>query len=234
MGMQSSPAMVPRRAPPTPRFGLVIFDCDGVLVDSERITNQVFADMLNELGAGVMLDYMFEHFVGNSMAQCLILAEQLLGSALPVDFVVQYRARSEIALVAQLQPVAGIDAVLDRIRLPVCVASNGSHDKMRTTLGLTGLLSRFAGRMFSATDVARGKPAPDVFLLAARQNGVLPSACVVVEDTPTGVMAARAAGMTVLGFAGMVSAQRLRIAGADAVFDDMVRLPELIDCYGQQ
>ncbi len=220
-------------APTTSRFGLVIFDCDGVLVDSERITNQVFADMLNELGARVSLAYMFEHFVGNSMAQCLILAERLLGCAAPVAFVEQYRARTEIALTAQLQSVTGIEAALEQIRLPVCVASNGSHDKMRTTLGLTGLLPRFAGRLFSATDVARGKPAPDVFLLAARHNGILPSACVVVEDTPTGVIAAHAAGMTVLGFAGMVSAQRLLDAGADVVFDCMAALPGLIDRCGR-
>lgn len=220
-------------AVPKVAIGLIIFDCDGVLVDSEPITNQVFADMLNELGARVTLADMFEHFVGNSMAQCLILAQQLLWRTVPDDFVVQYRARSAAALAAQLQAVQGIAATLDRISLPICVASNGAHEKMLTTLGLTGLLPRFAGRMFSATDVARGKPAPDVFLLAAHTCGVAPDACIVIEDTPTGVIAARAAGMTALGFVGTVSAQRLIAAGAHAVFDEMQALPELIAAFAR-
>jgi beta-phosphoglucomutase-like phosphatase (HAD superfamily) len=149
------------------KFELVIFDCDGVLVDSERITNQVFAQMLNELGIPVTLNDMFERFVGRSMNQCLDLISELLGHAPPADFVENYRIRTKAALEAQLTPVPGIEAALDEIKLPCCVASSGDHDQMRTTLGITGLLPRFEGRLFSVTEVARGKPAADVFLYAA-------------------------------------------------------------------
>src|SRR5215470_6253083 len=117
------------------RYQLVIFDCDGVLVDSERITNQVFADLLGELGLAVTLEDMFEHFVGHSMAQCVELATQMLGRPLPDDFVPGYRARSNLALEALVQPVPGIADALAQIAIPWCVASNGPHEKMRLTLG---------------------------------------------------------------------------------------------------
>jgi len=211
------------------RFKLLILDCDGVLVDSERITNTVFAAMLNELGMAVTLDDMFEQFVGHSMPQCLEKVGALLGAAPPADFVAEYRRRCDAALGAELVAVPGIESALDRIRLPCCVASSGDHDKMRTTLGITGLLARFEGRLFSVTEVAAPKPAPDVFLYAAARCGVTPADCVVVEDTPTGVRAAVAAGMTVFGYAALTPAQRLRDAGAHRLFTQMEMLPELLD-----
>ncbi|HEX8115372.1 MAG TPA: HAD family hydrolase [Kofleriaceae bacterium] len=210
------------------RYQLVIFDCDGVLVDSERITNQVYADLLGELGLVFSLEDMFEHFVGHSMAQCLDKIAGLLGKSPPADFVATYRARSRHALETQLRPVPGIEEALAGIAIPWCVASNGAHEKMRLTLGLTGLLPRFEGRLFSVADVARPKPAPDVFLYAARCCGVAPGECVVVEDTPTGVAAGVAAGMTVLGYAALTPAHRLRAAGAHHVFDRMTELPQLV------
>jgi HAD superfamily hydrolase (TIGR01509 family) len=115
---------------------------------------------------------------------------------------------------------------LDAARVPFCVASSGDHEKMNTTLGITGLLPRFVGRIFSVTQVAHGKPAPDVYLFAARQLGVEPSACVVVEDTPPGVQAGVAAGMTVFGFCAFTPEQKLKTAGAHRTFDDLRRLPE--------
>src|SRR4051812_4897562 len=169
---------------------LVIFDCDGVLVDSEVLTNTVFRDMLIELGAAVTLTDMFEQFVGHTMEHCLALAGDLLGRPLPDNFATRYRERCGQVLREQLQPVPGIKAALSRIDLPVCVASSGDHEKMRTTLGVTGLLGHFEGRLFSATQVARGKPAPDVFLFAASEMHVSPSRVAVVEDTPVGVSAA--------------------------------------------
>ena len=219
-----------------PPYQLVIFDCDGVLVDSERITNQVFADMLGEHGLTFTLEDMYEQFVGHSMAHCLDKITTMLGKPPPPDFVAIYRARSERALQAQVTPVPGIEQALDQIALqlaiPWCVASNGKHDKMRLTLGLTGLLPRFEGRLFSGSEVARPKPAPDIFLHAAGRCGVAPGDCVVVEDTPTGVAAAIAAGMTTLGYAGLTPPHRLQAAGAHHVFDRMTDLPHLLRTGG--
>jgi len=211
-----------------PRYQLVIFDCDGVLVDSERITNQVFADMLGELGLAFTLEDMFERFIGRSMAQCLDEIAVLLGRPPPADFTATYRARTERALETQLRPVPGIEEALAQITIPWCVASNGAHEKMRLTLGLTGLLAHFEGKLFSVTEVGRPKPAPDVFLHAASRSGVAPGDCAVVEDTPTGVTAAARAGMTVLGYAAVTPAHRLRAAGAHHIFDRMADLPRLL------
>lgn len=213
------------------RCELVIFDCDGVLVDSERITNQVFADMLNEFGLQLTLSDMFAQFVGHSMEQCLQMVSTLLGRSPPETFVADYRARSTAALSAHLLPVSGIVPVLDMLDqrgLAYCVASNGDHAKMNTTLGITHLLSRFEGRKYSAVDVINGKPAPDVFLLAARDQRVAPASCIVIEDTPTGVTAGVAAGMTVYGYAAMTPASQLLQAGAHGVFDDMAHFPDLL------
>jgi beta-phosphoglucomutase-like phosphatase (HAD superfamily) len=120
------------------RFALVIFDCDGVLVDSELITNRVFTSMLNELGLPVTTEEAFDRFVGRSMAQCLEVIGTLLGREVPVDFVKQYHLRTMAALNSNLKTVPGIEAVLETIQVPYCVASNGSHEKMQTTLGITG------------------------------------------------------------------------------------------------
>jgi HAD superfamily hydrolase (TIGR01509 family) len=209
-------------------YQLVIFDCDGVLVDSERITNQVFADMLGEFGLAFTLEDMFEHFVGRSMAQCLDKIAALLGKSPPAYFVATYRARTQRALEAHLRPVPGITEALAQITIPWCVASSGEHKKMRLTLGLTGLLPHFEGKLFSVTEVARPKPAPDVFLYAASRCQVAPGDCAVVEDTPTGVEAAVAAGMTALGYAGLTPRHRLQAAGAHHVFDRMIDLPRLL------
>ncbi|HXC38908.1 MAG TPA: HAD family hydrolase [Burkholderiales bacterium] len=209
-------------------FGLVIFDCDGVLVDSERISNRVFCGMLNELGLGVTLEDMFQHFVGLSMPQCVQLITDMLGKPPPQDFVESLRNRTELALKEQVTPISGVPEMLDRIKVPFCVASSGSHDKIRLTLGATGLLDRFAGRIYSVADVNRPKPAPDVFLYAAHQMGVNPVNCVVIEDTPTGVRAGVAAGMCVLGFCANTPAIRLKEAGAHAVYEEMRYLPRLL------
>jgi HAD superfamily hydrolase (TIGR01509 family) len=210
------------------KFGLVIFDCDGVLVDSELITNRVFAQMLNELGIAVTLEDMFERFVGRSMPQCLELITKLLGRPVPGHFVEEYRTRSATALRSELRAIPDIDTVLAAIRLPYCVASSGTHDKMQTTLGITGLLPQFRGKMYSVTEVARSKPFPDVFLHAARQQGVVPAKCAVIEDTPTGVRAGVAAGMTVFGYCALTPKQRLIEAGAHHTFEQMRDLPGLI------
>jgi HAD superfamily hydrolase (TIGR01509 family) len=209
---------------------LVIFDCDGVLVDSELITNRVFARMINELGVHVTLEDMFEQFVGRSMAYCCDLIAGMLKKSIPDDFVEQYHIRTTAALHGELEPVPGIESVLDELNergVPFCVASSGSHEKMRTTLGITGLLSRFQNKLFSVTEVANGKPAPDVFLFAAEKTGATPSRCYVVEDTPTGVTAGVAAGMTVFGYCALTPAHRLIEAGAHYTISEMSKLPRI-------
>jgi HAD superfamily hydrolase (TIGR01509 family) len=214
---------------------LVIFDCDGVLVDSEPVTNSVFAQMLEELGISLTLADLYERFVGQSTVRCCELIAAMLGRPVPEGFVAECHARSDAALATQLKTVAGIEAsldALDRMRMPYCVASNGTHEKMRTTLGITGLLARFDGRLIGITDVAHGKPAPDLFLLAAARYAVAPTNCAVVEDTPTGVMAAVAAGMPVYGYCALTPQHRLAEAGAQITFTDMRRLPELLFAAG--
>jgi HAD superfamily hydrolase (TIGR01509 family) len=210
------------------RFDLVIFDCDGVLVDSELITNRIFAGMLNEMGIPVSLDDVFEQFVGRSMPQCLELTAGLLGRPVPDGFLPEFQARTAAALKSELKAVPDIEEVLATMGIPFCVASSGTHEKMHTTLGVTGLLPKFQGKMYSVTEVAKSKPAPDVFLYAARQSGVDASVCAVIEDTPTGVRAGVAAGMTVFGYCALTPQQRLIAAGAHYTFECMRDLPELI------
>ena len=209
-------------------FELLIFDCDGVLVDSETITNRVFAGMLNELGIPVSIEDMFERFVGRSMPQCLEIITELLGHPVPDGFVDEYYSRSRTALHREVKAMPDIEIVLASVNLPFCVASSGTHEKMQTTLGVTGLLPHFSGKIYSVTEVARSKPFPDVYLYAARQQGIEPAACAVIEDTPTGVRAGVAAGMTVFGFCALTPRQRLIDAGAHHTFERMRDLPALI------
>jgi HAD superfamily hydrolase (TIGR01509 family) len=211
---------------------LVIFDCDGVLVDSERITNAVFSRRLGEIGLVLTLEQMFERFLGRTMADCVAIIEAELGRPVPDDFVEGYRAESRALLAREVRPVRGVVDALAALSVPYCVASSGDPEKMRTTLSATGLLPLFEGRRFSAVDVARGKPAPDIFLHAAQRMGARPERCVVVEDTPVGTRAGVAAGMLVLGYAELMSAARLREAGAWRTFDDMDALAGLLDAAG--
>jgi HAD superfamily hydrolase (TIGR01509 family) len=208
-------------------FDLIIFDCDGVLVDSEPVSNAVFADMLREIGLDLTLEEMFAEFVGLSMESCMEKVGLRLGRPPPEDFAARVHEAELSALAERVKPVRGVTHVLDALPIPCCVASSGTHDKMNLTLSTTGLLERFHGRLFSATEVPRGKPHPDVFLHAAKQMGVDPVRTAVVEDSPAGVTAGIAAGMTVFGYAAMMDAQRLRAAGA-TVFQDMGELPGLL------
>jgi HAD superfamily hydrolase (TIGR01509 family) len=212
-------------------FDLVIFDCDGVLVDSERITNAVFAQLLAEIGLELSLEDMFEHFVGRTGAECMQEVARRLGRPPPAGFAGTLRARAAEALRRDVRPVPGVEAALDAIAMPTCVASSGEREKMELTLGVTGLLPRFEGRLFSATEVHRGKPAPDVFLHAARCLGAEPGRTAVVEDSPVGVEAGVVAGMVVFGFAADTRPERLRRAGA-RVFRDMAELPALLLGHG--
>lgn len=202
---------------------LLIFDCDGVLVDSERLAHEVLLQMLAEAGVRMSLQEAYERFMGASNDKCVDILHQLL-DAPPADFMPRFGDRCFAAFREGLRAVDGVAALLDALALPYCVASNGPREKMRFTLGHTGLLPRFEGRLFSAQDVERPKPAPDLFLHAARTLGAVPARCIVVEDSPTGVAAARAAGMTVYGYAAMTDAARLTAAGAHRTFGHMREL----------
>lgn len=207
---------------------LVIFDCDGVLVDSEPVANRVFSDMLGEIGLSVTDEQLFENFLGYSTSHCVRVVEDMLGRELPPGFLAQYQQRTFAAFRAELRAVPGIEFALDNAGAPYCVASSGEPDKMRTTLGVTGLLPRFEGKIFSVTQVPHPKPAPDVYLFAAQQMRAEPSRCVVVEDTPPGVKAGVAAGMTVIGYFAHTPAEKLRRAGAHHELRDMRDLPALL------
>jgi len=213
-------------------WDLVIFDCDGVLVDSEPMANRILAEMLDQLGLRLGYEETLRSFVGRSMSDCLEIIEKRLGRAVPDDFVETYNARSFAAFEVRLQPVVGVKEMLERIPYPYCVASSASYAKMRTTLGLTGLLPRFEERMVSATDVGRGKPDPALFLHAADRFGAAPRGCAVVEDSVVGVEAGCAAGMSVFGFCG--EGDRGALAGAGAQpFGEMSQLPDLLATAGR-
>jgi HAD superfamily hydrolase (TIGR01509 family) len=208
---------------------LVIFDCDGVLVDSERLMVRVEVALLAELGWPLTEAEVVERFMGRSPAARAEAVRAQLGDGMPEDWQERLDHGYRTAYEADLHPVDGVVEALDRIATPTCVASSGSHEAIRHTLGLTGLLGRFEGRIFSATEVAEGKPAPDLFLHAAARMGAEPHACAVVEDSRYGVEAARAAGMRAFGYAGgLTSPERLAGPGT-VVFDDMRQLPELLD-----
>jgi HAD superfamily hydrolase (TIGR01509 family) len=207
---------------------LVIFDCDGVLVDSERLAVRVDVRVLAELGWALSEQEVIERFVGRSHEFMVTEIEAHLGRRLAGDWEDAFQHLYREAFAAELTPVDGVVEALDQIALPTCVASSGSHEKMRYTLGLAGLYDRFAGRIFSASEVARGKPAPDLFLYAAGRMGVDPATCAVVEDSRYGVEAARAAGMLALGFAGGLTAAEHLHGPGTLVFSDMRELPRLL------
>jgi len=211
---------------------LLILDCDGVLVDSERLSHTVLHQMLREQGVTLSFDDTVERFIGTSMPECWARVSALLGRPLPDGFAAQFGQRTRAAFVSELVAVPGVERLLDALDRPCCVASNGNRAKVEFTLGHTGLLPRFAGRIFSADDVARPKPAPDLFLHAARCLGALPQHSCVVEDTPTGIRAAKAAGMYAIGFAAMTPRNRLAEAGADALVDSMAELQALLGLGG--
>ena len=207
---------------------LVIFDCDGVLVDSERIAVRLYVELGAELGWPLTEAEVFEMFIGRSIASNF---EQIAGRVGPSRSALWQQRFGELhraAVDTELTAVDGVLEALDTLTLPSCVASGGSHDTMRHTLGRTGIYPYFEGRIFSASEVARGKPAPDLFLHAAKQMGVDPSACVVVEDSKYGVRAARAAGMRALGYAGGLTPAHWLEGPDTTVFRDMRELPKLL------
>lgn len=211
--------------------GLVIFDNDGVVVDSELLANRVLAELLTEHGHPTSVDESIRDYMGGTLLAVRSAIRTSSGRDLPEDFDETYHRRLFGAFSSDLRPVEGIRPVLDGLELPFCLASSGTVERIVRSLTVTGLLPYFAGRIFSAERVAHGKPAPDLFLHAASTMAVPTSRCVVVEDSPNGVAAARSAGMTVLGYVALTPAPRL--VDADATFATMEELlPLLHDVLG--
>jgi len=209
---------------------LVIFDCDGVLVDSEAISNRIMAESINAVGVSITYEECRARFVGGTLQRVIDTVEEWRGTPLPPGWRESFEARRNEAFRKELKAVPGAEDVIGILRehaIPFCVASSGSPKKMELTLEITGLRRHFADNVFSATMVAAGKPAPDLFLHAAEQMGQQPETCVVVEDSLLGVAAGVAAGMRVLAYAAETDADALKAAGAQP-FGDMAELPGLI------
>jgi HAD superfamily hydrolase (TIGR01509 family) len=209
-----------------PAFDLVIFDCDGVLIDSERLAIRTEASILNSLGWPLQEAEIVTRFVGRSATYMQGVVEAEIGRT--IDWELEFEAKYREVFAKELTPVPGIVAVLDAISVMTCVASSSSHELLRFSLGLVGLYGRFEGRVFSAEDVARGKPAPDLFLHAAASIGAEPARCAVIEDSASGVAAGVAAGMSVFGFAGGVTSAETLARPGVRVFGDMLDLPDLL------
>jgi len=216
-------------------FDLIIFDCDGVLVNSEKVANEVFAEVLLQVcDLEFTLEEMFDTFVGHSRLQCLQKIEAILGEPPPAELDQRYQEDINLALKDSVAAIEGIESVLRDLTLPYCVASSGSHDKMKLTLGKTGLIDFFDGNIFSTSEVERGKPHPDIYLHAAvTMGGYQPQRCLVIEDSPIGVSGAVAAGMQVFGFAELMPAHKLKASGAHLVFEHMHDLPDLISTHSR-
>lgn len=220
-------------------FDLIIFDCDGVLVDSEALACVVHSDVLTEYGYPISPEQVHARFLGRSAREARHEVESELGRALPDAYTAQLKATIDRVFGERLKPIPHIADTLATLPQRICVASSGTPTRIRSSLGTTGLLDHFAPHLFSAMQVERGKPAPDLFLFAASQMNTSSSRCIVVEDSIPGVTAAKAAGMTVIGFTGgshcrPYDADRLRGAGAATVIADMRALPALIAAIGQE
>ncbi|WP_436737445.1 HAD family hydrolase [Streptomyces sp. BBFR102] len=216
------------------RYDLVVFDNDGVLVDSEPLSNAILAGYLTELGHPTSYEDSLRDYMGGAVHRIHDLVLERSGRRLPAEFDAEFHERVFEAFRRELEPVRGVVEVLMALRaagVPYCVASSGSHERIRVGHRKAGLDAWFPeGTVFSADDVGRGKPAPDLFLRAAERMGVPPGRCAVVEDSPLGVEAARAAGMDVYGFTAMTPAERLE--GATELFADMAELTRLVTGSG--
>ncbi|MFJ4007971.1 HAD family hydrolase [Streptomyces sp. NPDC090023] len=212
------------------RYDLILFDNDGVLVDSEPISNRHLAAYLTELGHPTTYEESIRDYMGAALHRVHDLVLERTGERLPADFDDVFHARVFAAFERELRPVAGVEGVLEKLAadgMPYCVASSGSHERIRVGHRATGLDRWFEDdRIFSSQDVGRGKPAPDLFLYAAQRMGVAPERCLVVEDSPLGVQAARAAGMDVYGFTAMTPPEKL--ADATQLCADMGELADLL------
>ncbi|TBN01319.1 HAD family hydrolase [Hyunsoonleella flava] len=182
------------------KYKCVIFDCDGVLIDSESIAIGVLVEMGNALGANMDFKKSLINLKGKSLNSCMALISSLIGESLPETFEIDYRARTFETFKKEIQPIKGIKEVLENLKIPFCTASSGPENKIRLNLELTGLLPFFGDNIFSCYTIQKWKPEPDVFLWAAKTMGFQPNECLVVEDSVSGVEAALAGGFDVFGY----------------------------------
>jgi HAD superfamily hydrolase (TIGR01509 family) len=215
------------------RVGLIIFDCDGVLVDSELIACRTVSICLNEVGINLPTNEVIKSYMGLSVNTMIDDLRMRFRARLPLNFPRVLQTRTREAFDRDLKATVGVDRVLQSMRFRVCVASSSAPERVIRSLEITGLLEYFQCNIFSATQVPRGKPAPDLFLFAANQMSVSARDCVVIEDSIPGVQAACAAGMRVFGFTGgshcgPEHAKILHEEGAIATFKKMKELPSLL------
>jgi HAD superfamily hydrolase (TIGR01509 family) len=213
---------------------LLIFDCDGVLVDSELLANTAIAELMTQLGHPMTVQEALGLFLGKRLQEVLALAEAVLGGPIPPAVAAQAGQRLLERFRRELKPIDGVRAAIDALPYRRCVASSSSPERIRVSLEATGLAPLFGDHVFSAEQVENGKPAPDLFLLAARSLGASPADCIVIEDSALGIAAARSAGMRAIGFAGgsqidEAAAQRIATAGADRVIRRMADLPAAVE-----
>ncbi len=209
-------------------FDLVIFDCDGVLVNSEPLANQVYVSMLGEYGYQVNTEEYQREFSGAAIYQRLAVTSKRLSWTPPENFLSIFNERLAALTEKELQPVNGIHSLIESLSVPICVASNGSRDEITLRLRLAELTHHFGGAIFSGLEVPQAKPAPDVFLAAASSFNISPSRCIVIEDSVPGVTAAVRAGMRVYGHAALTPVESLREAGA-IPFANMMELKNILN-----
>lgn len=210
------------------RYQCIIFDCDGVLVDSETISNQVVVDLANQQGANITLAFAIKHFAGTSLRYVKQHIEGIIQKELTGDFERDYRRLSFQRFQTDLQPIKGIPELLNSLEIPFCVASNGPLNKMELNLSLIGVLDHFnKGNMFSAYEIGKWKPDPTLFLHAAKTMGFQPSECIVIEDSMSGIKAAKAGGFDVLAYTNEHKQEVFEKEGI-TTFSSMKELPELL------
>ncbi|WP_400081095.1 HAD family hydrolase [Winogradskyella sp. R77965] len=210
------------------RYKCIIFDCDGVLVDSEPLGNQVLVDLANKLGANITLDYAFKNFKGNSLQNCVAQIANLIDTEVPTNFIDQYRKLSYEKFKNEIKPVEGVFDVVSNLKIPFCVASSGPETKIKLNLKLTGLLPYFEKNIFSCYTIQKWKPDPAIFLWAAKAMGFQPTECLVIEDSIIGVNAAVSGGFDVFGFTAHDYNDELKDKATNT-FGEMLILPKLID-----
>mgnify|MGYP005840970031 CR=1 FL=1 len=212
------------------KYSCIIFDCDGVLVDSEAISAQVFQKMVSELGCHLDFETVLEQITGTSMKENLKFFAECVGSELPDDFEKDFRARSFEAFKTDLQPIPGVHELIDKIKIPIGVASSGPVNKIKLNLTTVGLIDKFGDNIFSSYDIKSWKPEPDIYLHAANQMGFQPGECAVVEDSIAGVKAATAGGFDVYALSNKSMDDTFKSLGAE-VFSNMEELGNLLKIH---
>ena len=209
------------------KYKCIIFDCDGVLVDSEAISIGTLVEMAKSHGASIDLDYAHQLFLGKSLEFCFNYISDLAQKKLPENFEEEFRKRTFEAFQKKLQPIKGIHDLLAKINVPIAVASNGPADKIRLNLTTTQLIDKFEGNIFSAYDINSWKPNPKLYLHAAKTMGFDVKDCVIIEDSPAGVQAALSGGFDVFGFTNHANFDALQQMNIP-LFDDMTKLDLLL------